>query len=257
LICNRQSEKAKRYLLLPPIPQNKAQRSQTLKHNPLEEFQASPYIERDSKAPTYLHLPSGAFKKCIAQAAIDIPGASKAQVGRLVSMTKTVVYVWGKPFMKADMVPDVRFRACLPRWATKITYTYLPAIISPNSLSNLLYAAGTICGVGDYRVEKGAGDWGQFDIVGPDDAEWNDIVNNEGRKVQQAAMQHPQYMDDDTRDLVEWFDEEIERRRRAPSMSVVGKAKPAKRSKKSKVTELDLTDEALGSADGFDEQAGV
>ena len=137
LIVNRQSEKAKRQLLLPPLPTNKAARSQTLKHNPIEEFQASCYCNRreGDKAPTWLHLPGGMFKKCISSAALDIPGASKAQIGRLVSLPMEKVDVYGQPFMRADMVrqagisktPDVRFRACLPQWAVAVTYNYIPA----------------------------------------------------------------------------------------------------------------------------------
>jgi hypothetical protein len=168
LICNRQSEKAKRQLLLPPLPQNKAQRTQTLKHEPFDEFRASPYLSRRETNPkTWLHLPSGMFKKAPAQAALDIPGATKAQIGRLVSVSSESIPLWGIPYMRADMVrqagisktPDVRFRACLPEWASQVTYKYLPRIISPNSLSNLVFAAGIIVGIGDYRVEKGAGEW--------------------------------------------------------------------------------------------------
>jgi hypothetical protein len=239
LICNRQSEKAKRQLLLPPLPQNKAQRTQTLKHNPLEEFRASPYLNRnDPAAPTWLHLPTGMFKKCISTAALDTPGSSKAQIGRLVSVKSATpgilgrrvmaIYVWGIPHMRADMVrqagisktPDVRFRACLPEWATTVTYTFVPSIISPQSIYNLLDAAGIICGIGDYRVEKGAGDYGQFHIVGEDDEDWHRIVKSGGRDVQVAAMEKPPFYDDDTRELVEWFDEEIERRRRTPAIAL-------------------------------------
>jgi hypothetical protein len=227
LILNRQSEKAKRQLMMPPLPQNKAQRTQTLKHHPYEEFKASPYLSRrDPKSPTWLHLPGGMFKKCIAQAALDIPGASKAQIGRLVSLGSTEIHLWGIPFMRADMVrqagisktPDVRFRACVPNWATTVTYSYIPAIISPVSLANLLSAAGVICGIGDYRVEKGAGDFGQFRIVADGDPEWREIVENGGREAQFAAWSMPQPYDDDTRELVEWFDEELERRQRMPDI---------------------------------------
>lgn len=231
LYLNRQSEKAKRQLLLPPLPTNKAARSQTLKHNPIEEFQASCYCNRreGEDAPTWLHLPGGMFKKCISSAALDIPGASKAQIGRLVSMPMTKIDVYGMPYMKADMVrqagpsktPDVRFRAILPEWAVAVTYNYIPAIIQPNSIANLLNAAGLIIAVGDYRVEKGAGDFGQFRIVPEGHAEWKEVVANGGRAVQLTAWEHPQYYDDDTRELVEWFDEEIERRQNMPLSAVV------------------------------------
>jgi len=242
LILNRQSEKAKHELLLPSLQKNKAEKAQTLKHNPVEEFQASPYISRnDPKAPTWLHMPSGAFKKCISQAAIDIPGSSKAQIGRLVSLSSSAIHIWGLPEMRADMVrqagmtktPDVRFRACIREWATEVTYTYLPAIISPRSIGNLLAAAGRICGIGDYRVEKGAGDYGQFRLAvteGDGDEEWDRIIAEGGREVQRAAMETPVYYDDETRELVEWFDVEIGRRRNQPKIM-----KPSAKSKKAPI----------------------
>lgn len=229
LIFNRQSEKAKRQLMLPPLPQNKAQRTQTLKHDPIEEFRASPYLcKREPKAPTWLHLPSGMFKKSIAQAALDIPGASKAQIGRLVQLATESVYVWGIPYMRADMVrqagiaktPDVRFRACLPEWACQVTYTYISSIISPTSIANLVSAAGVICGIGDYRVEKGSGSYGQFRIVPEDDDDWHRIVANGGKAAQIAALEHPLFYDEETEELISWFDAEIDRRRRTPHIAL-------------------------------------
>lgn len=235
LICNRQSEKAKHSLLLPEPRKNKAQREQTLKHVPLDEFRASPYRNRDPSAPTLLHMPGGMFKKCLAQAAIDIPGASKAQVGRLVSLVSTQINLYGVPHLRADMVrqagmtrtPDVRFRACLPEWAVEVTYSYVSSVITPNSIANLLAAAGMIVGVGDYRVEKGAGDFGKFRIVEESDDDWQRVVAEGGREVQEAAMLYPIFYDDEARELCEWFDDELERRRKVPDIAVSTKAKKA------------------------------
>jgi hypothetical protein len=235
LICNRQSEKAKRQLLLPSRKKNQAEREQTLKHEPFEEFRASPYLSRSPSAPTLLHMPGGALKRAVASAALDIPGASKAQIGRLVSLVSTEVSIWGIPHMRADMVrqlgqnrtPDVRFRCCLPEWATRVTFSYVPTVISPKSLVNLIAAAGAIVGIGDYRVEKGAGDYGKFFVVAEDDEDWQRIVAEGGRAVQQHAMDHPIYFDTDTQELVEWFEDEVENRRRTPDIAVK-KAKKAK-----------------------------
>ncbi|HMF68915.1 MAG TPA: hypothetical protein VK602_15060 [Phyllobacterium sp.] len=226
LILNRQSEKAKRQLLLPSKKMNQAERDQTLKHNPYEEFRASAYINRDENTPTYLHVPGGFFKRSTASAALDIPGARKAQVGRLVSLTTTTVFVWGIPHLKSDMVrqagiaktPDCRFRTCIPEWATQITMSFIPAIISATSLVNLVAAAGVIVGCGDYRVEKGAGDFGKWCIVDDDDPTWLRIMAEGGREAQIAAMDNPIFYDQETQDLVKWFDEEVDRRRRTPTV---------------------------------------
>lgn len=234
IILNRQSEKAKRQLLLPALPQNKAQRTQTLKHDPVEEFRASAYVTRNNpNSLTYLHLPSGMFKQSTRQAAIDVPGATKAQIGRLVSLAAVEIHLWGVPYMKADMVrqagiartPDVRFRACVREWATSVTFNYIETLVSPISLANLVSAAGIICGIGDNRVEKGADSYGQFQIVRDDDEQWAEIVETGGRAVQIAAFENPLFYDDETRDLVEWFDAEIDRRRRQPVIEPTAKRK--------------------------------
>lgn len=235
LILNRQSEKAKHSLLLPAPRQNKAQREQTLKHIPTDEFQASPYRNTGvySKEPTLLHLPGGMFKKSLSQAAIDIPGASKAQIGRLVSLKSTQINLYGVPYLRADMVrqagmtktPDVRFRACLREWACEVTYTYVSSIVTPLSIGNLLSAAGVIVGIGDYRVEKGAGDYGKFRLAEEGDPEWQRIVAEGGRVVQEAAMLNPIPYDDDAAELLAWFDDEIERRRKVPSLAAGARRK--------------------------------
>lgn len=231
LIMNRQSEKVKHMLLLPPQASNKAARSQTLKHEPMEEFRASPYLSKnDPGAPTWLHMPTGAFKRCLATAALDTPGATKAQIGRLVSMASEKIHIWGIPMIRADVVrqaginrtPDIRFRACLREWATTVSFSYVERAISHVSIANLMNAAGTTCGVGDFRVEKGAGDYGKFAIVGEDmedQSKWNDwkrIVANGGRDIQMAAMENPLFYDDEAEEMVHWFYEELERRRGQP-----------------------------------------
>ena len=104
LVMNRMPKKAREQLLLPPRRKNKAQLQQTLKHDPVAEFQDSVYRSRDENSPTLIHLPNGCFKKAIAQAAIDIPGATKAQIGRLVSVTDATVHLYGKPMLYMDVV---------------------------------------------------------------------------------------------------------------------------------------------------------
>src|SRR5262245_12142908 len=119
LLMNRMPKKAWEQLLLPPRQVNRRARQATLKHNPPEEFRDAIYKCRDDKAPTYIHMPDGSIKRAISQAAIDIPGATKAEIGRLVQVITPTIHIWGRPYLHMGIVrmanvgrtPDVRTRA--------------------------------------------------------------------------------------------------------------------------------------------------
>jgi hypothetical protein len=66
-------------------------------------------------------------------------------------------------------------------------------------------------GVCDFRPEKGAGVYGQWEIVSPTDPRFLSILK-EGREAQDAALADPDPYDKDTRDLLEWFNAEIKER---------------------------------------------
>jgi hypothetical protein len=223
LILNRMSEKAKRELLYPSRKKNAAERETSLKHEPLEEYRASPYRNRDPKEPTLLHLPSGMFKRALGTASLDIPGAFKSQIGRLCSIVSTQVNLFGKPVLKADVVrtagmaktPDIRFRACLPEWCCTVQVRYVDRL-SPQSVVNLFAASGITVGIGDNRVEKGAGDFGQFDLVSENDEDWNRVAT-QGRDVQLLGLESPEFYDLESEDLVSWFYAELDRRRKLPT----------------------------------------
>jgi hypothetical protein len=166
-------------------------------------------------------LPNGCFKKAMAQAAIDIPGATKAQIGRLVSIADPTVYLYGTPMLymapvrQAGMnhTPDIRTRAIFPQAACLITVRYIKRLIrSEGDLMNLLAAAGMICGIGDGRTEKGSFDFGQFEVVEPNDQRWLDIVKQQGRAAQEEALAHPVAYDEDTEELLSYYHTEVIRR---------------------------------------------
>jgi hypothetical protein len=71
-----------------------------------------------------------------------------------------------------------------------------------------------LIGVGDYRQEKGKGAFGSFRVIGPgeQDDEWDDLVANHGREAQEAALEAPEYADDETAELMEFFQQEKKRR---------------------------------------------
>ena len=221
LIYNAVSEKAKRELLLPGGRKNAASRAQTLKHDPLAEYRSSVYRSRDDAGPTRLVFPSPAFKQAMAQAALDIPGATKAAVGRLSWVTGDKVAVYGIPQLHMGVVrsadinhtPDIRTRAILSRWACAIRINFVMPQLTQKHVVTLLGAAGVLCGIGDFRQGKGAGSYGQFRIADPDDEELSEIMNAGGRAAQDDALENPTAYDEETLSLFTWATAEISRKR--------------------------------------------
>ena len=163
LIMHRFASKAWHELLLPAVKKNAAAKAADLKHDPLHEFRQCCYTNRNPNEPTLLHYPAGAFSKATASAALDIPGAKKAQILRLVSIASTQINLYGVPMLGMDMVrssdmartPDVRTRAYLPEWTASIEVEFVRSLIGEAQIVNLLAAAGVIVGVGDYRPQTG------------------------------------------------------------------------------------------------------
>lgn len=220
LICNRMSEKAKRDLLFPSGRKTAAERQSNLKHNPIQEFRDSPYVL--PAGPTLLGVMSSAFKGAMKTAALDTPGAKKTQIGRLVYVTGDYVPVYGVPelFMSitrsADIsrTPDVRTRAILPRWAALVTIEYAVPLITEKTVANLLSSGGMVSGIGDWRPEKGSGNYGQYRLTNADDPEFLVIVEEGGRSAQQAAIADPEFYDRESEELFSWFNDELSRRGR-------------------------------------------
>lgn len=218
LICNRMSNKGIHELLLPKGRKTAADKAASLKHEPLQEFRGSPYLLDDG--PALIGLMPTAFKKAMMTAALDMPGAKKAQIGRLIYVHGQMLPIFGIPklFMSvtrsADInkTPDVRTRAILPEWACRIRVEFPTPIMRAQSIANLLAAAGFTSGVGDWRQEKGSGNYGSFRLVSEDDPDFVRITREQGRAAQVAAMEAPEAFDAETEDLISWFDVEVKRR---------------------------------------------
>jgi hypothetical protein len=218
LILNRMSEKAKYELLLPKGRKNAAEKASSLKHDPLEEFRASPYKIADG--PTLLGFFPTAFKKAMMTAALDMPGAKKAQIGRLINVDWQMLPIYGVPklFMSvvrsADMnkTPDVRSRAIVPEWACRLAVEFPVPLMKAQSIANLLASAGFMSGIGDWRQEKGSGSYGSFKLVSADDPDFVRITATQGRQAQIEAMANPEPFDMETEELMSWFDLEVKRR---------------------------------------------
>lgn len=218
LIFHKMDQKAQRELLKPAGKRRtNAERAQTLKHDPVAEFRASPIMLDNPKANTLLALPATAFKGAIMTAAKDIPGATKSQLGRLITVMGSRVEIYGVPKLYMTTVrnsdinrtPDIRTRAKMEEWACKLDITYVQPNLSARSIINLLAASGMVCGVGDFRVEKGAGDYGRYRIVDEDDEDYLRIMSEGDRAVQQQYMQDAIPYDNESYELLEWFNEQI------------------------------------------------
>lgn len=220
LYFNAMSVKAKRTLLIGGGKKTAAERKE-LKHDPEQEFRDSVY--RQATGDTLLCFPAPGVKGAMATAALETPGVTKTSVQRLIFLPQQRINIWGKPFLKMDVVrsadmaktPDIRTRAYLPRWCAEVDIAFVTPTLSAHSVVSLLANAGVIVGIGDFRQEKGRGSFGTFAVAGEALGDWADEwaeITAEGRAVQQSAMDEPDVADDDTAELMGMINEERGRR---------------------------------------------
>ena len=212
LYFNAMSVKAMRTLLVGGGKKTAAEKRE-IKHDPEAEFRASVY--KTKTGPTLLCFPAPGIKSAMSTAALETAGVTKSSVQRLIFLPEAKVKIWGKPFLKMDVVrsadmnrtPDVRTRAFLPQWCSEIDIQYVQPTLSKHSVFSLLTNAGIMCGIGDFRQEKGKGSFGTFSVyadnISSEDQEIWDEITKQGRDVQQAAM-------DAAMDQAECYDEETE-----------------------------------------------
>ena len=221
LYFNAMSVKAKRTLLIGGGKKTAAERKE-LKHNPEQEFRDSVY--RQSAGDTLLCFPAPGVKGAMATAALETPGVTKTSVQRLIFLPQQRINIWGKPYLKMDVVrsadmaktPDIRTRAYLPKWCAEVDIAFVAPTLSAHSVVSLLANAGVIVGIGDFRQEKGRGSFGTFAVAGQDmgewQDEWNEIVSTGRRQMQQMCMDDPEMADDETAELMAMIAEERSRR---------------------------------------------
>jgi hypothetical protein len=233
-IMHRFNAKAWRELLYPSQRKNRNERATSLKHDPVEEYRGSFYLNRDPKTPTLFHLPDGMVHGCLSSSALDVDGPAKAQIERWTNVVSENINLYGLPVLGMDMVrssdaartPDVRTRPFFPQWACTVEIEYKVNPLTDEQIMNLLASAGQIVGMGDGRPQK-ARRYGKFRICGPDDHEFLEITKTMGRKPQEKRYYDPIERDEDTAELLSWFNAEVARRRqeRAPQ----GQAQERKR----------------------------
>lgn len=218
---NRMAEKARRALFIGGGKKTAAEKK-AIKHEPELEYRSSVY--RINTGPTLLGFPAPAIKGAMATAALETGGVTKTSVNRLIYLPDERIKIWGIPQLKCDVVrsadmnktPDIRTRAYLPEWASEFRIRFVQPTLNPVSVTSLLVNAGIVCGIGDFRIEKGKGSYGGFRIVSEENeagmAEFNRIVSEQGRDAQEYALQHPDYADEDTNELMQMMLQEREDR---------------------------------------------
>lgn len=224
--CNRVAAKAQRELLLPRGRLTLAQKADTLKHNPDAEFRDSAYRQRGDAGATRILMKGTAIKGAIGQTAIDMPSpVAKAQIDRLTYVVEEYIEMWGIPLLDMAVVrmadinrtPDIRTRARLNRWATRITLRYTLPMLSSQKVATLLAGSGIICGIGDFRQQKGKGNNGLFQIVAEDDERYQAVIREGGLARQDEAFAQPQFSNFETEDLYTWYHAEVLRRQDEPA----------------------------------------
>jgi len=232
MLHNCLSNKTKQELLLPMGRKTEADKKSSLKHRPLEEYQSSIYFN-NKEGPTFVQHLSSAFRGAMRAAALDLPGVSKAEVGRMLWVVGDRIDIFGIPQLDMRIVrqagmnraPDVRTRCYMQEWACSITVSYVMPQLQLQSVANLLAAAGMYIGIGDYRNEKGAGNYGLFNIAGSDDPDYQRIVAEGGRDVQLAGMKEPNFSNEETEELYTWYLDAVGKHRSFAPATANGRAK--------------------------------
>lgn len=225
LYHHRLSMGAMQELLLPSPRKNAAAKAANMKHNPIEEYRQTPYLSVGDHHPARLLMRADALKSALGTAALETAGVFKSEVGRDVYVqpdTGIYLYVWGRPVLSMEPVrmsdlrrtPDIRTRAVCPEWCARARIKYLSDRFSATAIVNLLARAGIVSGWGDARQEKGARSEGLWEVVNENDQRWQQIYRTQGRAVQDAALETPEFLDDVSETLFTWYGEEVERRGR-------------------------------------------
>lgn len=222
MIYNAMSAKAWHELLLPKGRKTAADRATMLKHDPEQEYRDSVYRSESDEAETRLVFPATAFKNAAIGAIRHMPnsGVTMVQMKQLLWVNGDMVNVYGVPKLlmsivrSADMnkTPDVRTRAILPEWCCCLSVNFVMPNLNETNLARLFEAGGLLNGIGDFRQEKGKGNYGQFRLANKSECE--SIIEAGGREAQDLALAEPECYDVESQELLMWYRSERTRRGR-------------------------------------------
>ena len=221
LIYNAMSEKVKQGMLIGGQRKTAAEKASSLRQYPIEEFRDSVY-KRSGDGPTRLVFPAVAFKRGAVDVIRHIPnsGTSMVAMKQLMWVVNDTVDIYGVPLLYMAVVkqagltgaPQMRTRAILPDWCCCVTVRYSIPMLTETTVARLLEAAGLLIGIGDFRQQKGAGNYGQFALA--EKADCAAIIKAGGMAAQDAALESPECYDVETRELLAWYQDERARRGR-------------------------------------------
>ena len=217
---NRMSAKAMQQLLVGGRKKTAADKV-NIKHDPITEYRASMEM-LTVPGDTLLGLRVVAFKAAMVAAAVETAGITMASARRLLFLPGDLAPLYGTPQLRMDIVrsadinrtPDVRTRAFLPKWGAEIEVQHILPQLPAVSMLTLAANAGVLIGLGDFRQEKGKGGFGSFRVITADqqDDEWDDLVSNHAATSQRRAIDAPEYANDETAELMDFFFGEVKRR---------------------------------------------
>lgn len=190
LICHRFSEKAKREIL-----DREMKKSKTTGHeikDPVRDFidslywlSGKPEIDTIEYFDTAVNngarfgFPVLGFKEAAVSAGyrsgvskdkVSLYGAFHLVNAELTQNDGMLVQVFGTPYMREDYVKiqqsaSMRYRGEFRDWYTDLDVQYNAGAFSAEQIVNLFHLAGFVCGVGEWRPEKG-GQNGMFKVTG-------------------------------------------------------------------------------------------
>ena len=182
LVVHNWVQKAKRHMN--DIEVQRSRRKNSYIPNPMEEFIESLYwIE--GKPTEYTEeafaaavqngarfgFPSTVFKSSAVTGGYR-SGFTKDKVSvyGMFHINGEMVEIIGTPVMRKDMIRVAngdsipRYRGMFPQWEAMIELTYNANVVTPEQIVNLFACGGKVCGIGEWRLEKG-GDWGRYRAV--------------------------------------------------------------------------------------------
>lgn len=181
LIPHRWSEKSLKMMRDKQMSESGTLKPQRTPKNPDEEAEASCYWLPDGTPG----MPATAFKSAIVEAARYYQGVT-------ITMLKRVIFVEGEgPDMLARIISsdkvlredtprnsggtaDLRYRFAFYPWSAILRVRFMPSVLPPTSVFNLVDAAGR-GGVGDWRPGSPKSNTGIFGTFRIDDAKLDEV----------------------------------------------------------------------------------